>query len=123
MNKIYKSFLKSKYFSTKYKKYFDIYDLLFKRFVNKRITIIAPLLLNSIRINHEIQVKNDIIGVNITTGESNPSIQIKSIEWFYPEGKTIINAGEHKFDSFDIDKFTAAQVRTLTEDANVTKTV
>jgi len=91
--------------------------------VNKRITVIAPLLLNSIRINHEIQVKNDIIGVNITTGESNPSIQIKSIEWFYPEGKTIINAGEHKFDSFDIDKFTAAQVRTLTEDANVTKTV
>ena len=33
MNKIYKSFLKSKYFSTKYKKYFDIYELLFKRFV------------------------------------------------------------------------------------------
>jgi len=90
---------------------------------NERISIRAPLLLNSIRINHEIQVKNDIIGINITTGQSNPSIQIKSIEWFYPEGRTIINAGEHKFDSFDIDKFTAAQVRQVTEDGNVSKTL
>ena len=90
---------------------------------NERISIRAPLLLNSIRINHEIQVKNDILGINITTGQSNPSIQIKSIEWFYPEGRTIINAGEHKFDSFDIDKFTAAQVRQVTEDGNVSKTL
>jgi hypothetical protein len=90
---------------------------------NERISIRAPLLLNSIRINHEIQVKNDIKGINITTGQSNPSIQIKSIEWFYPEGRTIINAGEHKFDSFDIDKFTAAQVRQVTEDSNVSKTL
>ena len=90
---------------------------------NERISIRAPLLLNSIRINHEIQVKNDILGINITTGQSNPSIQIKSIEWFYPEGRTIINAGEHKFDSFDIDKFTAAQVRQVTEDSDITKTV
>ena len=90
---------------------------------NERISIRAPLLLNSIRINHEIQVKNDILGINITTGQSNPSIQIKSIEWFYPEGRTIINAGEHKFDSFDIDKFTAAQVRQVTEDINVSKTL
>lgn len=90
---------------------------------NQRITIEVPKLLNSIRINHEIQVKNDITGLNITTGQSNPSVQIKSIEWFFPEGKTIINAGEHKFDSFDIDKFTAAQVRQVSEDINVTKTV
>ena len=46
MNKIYKSFLKSKYFSTKYKKYFDVYDQLFKRFVNKKITIIEIGILN-----------------------------------------------------------------------------
>ena len=90
---------------------------------NQRITIEVPKLLNSIRINHEIQVKNDITGLNITTGQSNPSVQIKSIEWFFPEGKTVINAGEHKFDSFDIDKFTAAQVRQVSEDINVTKTV
>ena len=90
---------------------------------NQRITIEVPKLLNSIRINHEIQVKNDITGLNITTGQSNPSVQIKSIEWFFPEGRTIINAGEHKFDSFDIDKFTAAQVRQVSEDINVTKTV
>ena len=89
----------------------------------RRITITVPLLLNSIRVNHEIQVKNDILGINIIEGQSVDRIPIKSIEWFYPEGRTVINAGEHKFDSFDIDKFTAAQVRTLTEDANVTKTV
>ena len=71
--------------------------------------------------NHEIQVVNELKNINITTGQSNPSIQIKSIEWFYPEGRTIINAGEHRFDSFDIDKFTAAQVRQVTEDGNVSK--
>ena len=90
---------------------------------NERITINSPLLLNSIRVNHEIQVVNTLTNTNITSGQSNPSIQIRSIEWFYPEGRTIINAGEHRFDSFDIDKFTAAQVRTLTEDATSTKTV
>jgi len=52
---------------------------------NQRITIEVPKLLNSIRINHEIQVKNDITGLNITTGQSNPSVQIKSIEWFFPD--------------------------------------
>ena len=88
---------------------------------NTRVTINAPLLLNSIRVNHEIQVVNELKNINITTGQSNPSIQIKSIEWFYPEGRTIINAGEHRFDSFDIDKFTAAQVRQVTEDGNVSK--
>jgi hypothetical protein len=90
---------------------------------NERITINSPILLNSIRINHEIQVVNTLTNTNITSGQSNPSIQIRSIEWFYPEGRTVINAGEHRFDSFDIDKFTAAQVRTLTEDSTSTKTV
>ena len=90
---------------------------------SERITINSPLLLNSIRINHEIQVVNTLKNINISTGQSISRIKIRSIEWFYPEGRTIINAGEHRFDSFDIDKFTAAQVRTLTEDANGTKTV
>ena len=90
---------------------------------NERITINSPLLLNSIRVNHEIQVVNTLTNTNISTGQSISRIKIRSIEWFYPEGRTIINAGEHRFDSFDIDKFTAAQVRTLTEDANGTKTV
>jgi len=90
---------------------------------NERITINSPILLNSIRVNHEIQVVNALKNINIITGQSTSRIKIRSIEWFYPEGRTIVNAGEHKFDSFDIDKFTAAQVRTLTEDANGTKTV
>ena len=46
MNKIYKSFLKSKYYSIKYKKYFDIYDELFKKFINKKITIVEIGILN-----------------------------------------------------------------------------
>ena len=46
MNKIYKSFLESKYYSTKYKKYFDIYDQLFEKFINKKITIIEIGILN-----------------------------------------------------------------------------
>ncbi len=46
MNKIYKSFLKSKYYSTKYKKYFVIYDQLFKKFINEKITIVEIGILN-----------------------------------------------------------------------------
>ena len=46
MNRIYKSFLKSKYHSTKYKKYFDVYDELFKKFVNRKITIVEIGTLN-----------------------------------------------------------------------------
>ena len=46
MNKIYKSFQDSKYHSTKYKKYFDIYDQLFKKFTGKKITIVEIGILN-----------------------------------------------------------------------------
>ena len=46
MNKIYKSFQNSKYYSDKYKKYFDIYDQLFKKFIGKKITIVEIGILN-----------------------------------------------------------------------------
>ena len=46
MNKVYESFLKSKYYSTKYKKYFDVYDQLFNKLINKKITIIEIGILN-----------------------------------------------------------------------------
>ena len=46
MNKIYKSFQDSKYYSNKYKKYFDIYNQLFKKFTGKKITIVEIGILN-----------------------------------------------------------------------------
>lgn len=47
---------------------------------------------------------------------------VKSIEWHYPEGKTIINCGEYDFDSFDYDKDTSESITGLTSTLTKTKT-
>ena len=73
--------------------------------------MVAPSLLNSIRINHGVQIVNSNLGINYITGQSPDSVKIKSIEWLYPEGKTTMMCGEHQFDSFDLDKFTTEVVR------------
>ena len=79
---------------------------------NKRLKVVAPSLLNSVRINHGVQIVNENLGINYTTGETPiDSVKIKSIEWLYPEGKTIMMCGEHQFDSYDLDKFTTEVVR------------
>ncbi len=78
---------------------------------NKRLKVVAPSLLNSIRINHGVQIVNSNLGINYITGQSPDSVKIKSIEWLYPEGKTTMMCGEHQFDSFDLDKFTTEVVR------------
>jgi len=81
---------------------------------HKRIQIKIPTLINYLRINHKIQVINDKLGINYTSGQSTDGILIKSIEWLYPENMTIVMAGEHRFDGFDLDKFTTEQVKSLT---------
>ena len=78
---------------------------------NKRLKVIAPTLLNSIRINNSVQIVNSNLGINYITGQSPDSVKIKSIEWLYPEGKTTMMCGEHQFDSYDLDKFTTEVVR------------
>ena len=46
MGQIVKFFQKSKYHSTKYIKYFNVYDQLFKKFKNKEIVIVEIGVLN-----------------------------------------------------------------------------
>ena len=46
MTSILKLFLNSKKFSTKYKKYFDVYEEIFKDFINKEITFVEVGILN-----------------------------------------------------------------------------
>lgn len=65
--------------------------------INERIRIEAPLLINSVRENIQPTVINNIKGINATP-------KISSITYKYPENRTIIEAGEHLFDSFDLQK-------------------
>jgi hypothetical protein len=46
MNNIYKLFLNSKYNSTKYKNYFNIYSHIFKKYINKKIIFVEIGVLN-----------------------------------------------------------------------------
>ena len=88
--------------------------------VNERVTIKAPFLINSLRENHKIDVKN----VKKFTESNNTKLNmiVKSIEWLYPEGTTIINCGEYEFDSFDYDKDTSESITGLTSTLTKTKT-
>ena len=46
MHNIYKLFLNSKYNSTKYKNYFNIYSHIFKKYINKKIIFVEIGVLN-----------------------------------------------------------------------------
>lgn len=89
--------------------------------VKERVTIKAPFLINSLRENHKIDVINVKKFTNDTNGTKSDMI-VKSIEWHYPEGKTIINCGEYDFDSFDYDKDTSESITSLTSTLTKTKT-
>lgn len=65
--------------------------------INQRYRIEAPLLVNSIRENIKPTVINPIKSINTTP-------KISSITYKYPQMTTIIEAGEHLFDSFDLQK-------------------
>ena len=86
--------------------------------VNERVTIKAPFLINSLRENHRIDVKN----VKKFGSAAKEDMIVKSIEWLYPEGTTIINCGEYEFDSFDYDKDTSESITGLTSTLTKTKT-
>ena len=89
--------------------------------VNERVTIKAPFLINSLRENHKIDVKN-VKKFTSDTNNTKEDMIVKSIEWLYPEGMTIINCGEYDFDSFDYDKDTSESIAGLTSTLTETKT-
>ena len=70
--------------------------------VERRVTVTIPTLVNHIRENYLVQLEDPAHGVG--TEGSPISLSVKSMKFYYPEGKTIINCGEHQLDSFDLDK-------------------
>ena len=82
----------------------SIADRVFARLglLERRVTITIPTLVNHIRENYEVKVEDPdhLVG----TAGSPISLSVKSMKFLYPEGQTIINCGEHMFDSFDLDK-------------------
>ena len=65
--------------------------------INERYKVIAPLLVNSIRENIKPTIKNSIKSIDTTA-------IVSSITYMYPQMRTIIQVGEHLFDSFDLQK-------------------
>lgn len=65
-----------------------------------RYEVRAPNHCNHIRENHNVLIVNSIKGISTTE-------TVKSISWTYPQMKTIIHLGEHRFDSFDMEKVDA----------------
>ena len=76
--------------------------------INKRYTIKAPFLVNFVRENHKVTVKNTINNINATNQI------IKSIHWHYPANETIIEVGEHEADAYDLVVGTHETVHALT---------
>ena len=70
--------------------------------VLERYEVKAPTHVNNIRENHRVIIKNDKKGID-TSGDTTKSI-VKSISWTFPNITTIIQFGEHKFNSFDLEK-------------------
>lgn len=72
--------------------------------VNERVTVEVPYLANELQVFQLCNLVNDVkdgSGGNPALGNGNYRIQ--SMKFLYPEGKTIINFGEHIFDSYDYD--------------------
>ena len=77
--------------------------------LERRVTITVPTLINHIRENFKVKVvdPDHSVGTVDSSGTNNDtpiSLSVKSMKFLYPEGQTIINCGEHMFDSFDLDK-------------------
>ena len=89
--------------------------------LRKRYTIKVPYLLNNLRENHEIGIKNIVKGI----GDSNTYVDtiVKQIEWRYPECRTIIHAGEIDYDGLDLMTLEAEASGNLTSGASKTNAV
>ena len=77
--------------------------------LERRVTITVPTLINHIRENYKVKVvdPDHAVGTEDSSGTNNDTpiqLSVKSMKFLYPEGITVINCGEHMFDSFDLDK-------------------
>lgn len=72
--------------------------------VNERVTVELPYLANELQVFQLCKLTNSVkdgSGGNPALGNGN--FRIQSMKFLYPEGKTVINFGEHIFDAYDYD--------------------
>lgn len=89
--------------------------------INDRHTVHNFDLLNTIRTNYYGNIINNVKKINTTNfnvldvngnalnGTNTPQL-IKSITWYYPDGKTDIHLGEWAFDAYDLDNATSTKM-------------
>ena len=65
-------------------------------------------MVNFVRENHKVTVKNTIKNINATNQI------VKSVHWHYPANETIIEVGEHEADAYDLVVGTNETVHALT---------
>ena len=66
--------------------------------LNRRFTVEVPTLVNHVRENYKVRVIDRVHGA-----ETAQNLKVQSMKYYYPEGKTEINLGEHFLDSYDLD--------------------
>jgi len=66
--------------------------------LNRRFKVRAPTLINHIRENYLVKIRDEFHGQN-----AELDLMVKNVKYYYPEGITEINCGEHFLDSFDMD--------------------
>jgi len=76
--------------------------------IRERAEIILPSLYNGVKENDVITVVN-----NAMSPALNTSMVVKSIQWKYPRGETILSVGEFTFDEFEIHKQVVDKIHDL----------
>ena len=66
--------------------------------MNRRFTIRVPELVNYARENYKVKIIDEDHGQT-----TELAIPIRSMKFYYPQGYTIIDCGEHYLDSYDLD--------------------
>ena len=82
--------------------------------IKTRIRVTTNQLVNSVLEGEKVKVfypTYKIGSVNSSGSVTTESHNIKSIEWRYPEGLTIIELGDFAYSSFDLEKTTAESIR------------
>ena len=66
--------------------------------INRRFTVRVPTLVNHVRENYKVKL------IDSDHGQTTElTIPIKSVKFYYPEGYSIIDLGDHHLDSYDLD--------------------
>ena len=76
--------------------------------LNRRFTIRVPTLVNYIRENYKINVIDEDHGQT-----TKLALPVKSVKFYYPQGTTVIDCGEHFLDAYDLDNALGVAVHEL----------